>query len=405
LKKNPASERAVTILAVGFLVLFVAGGARFAIGLTLRPMVDGLGWSRSDIGGAVAMFQFVSAVCTFAAGRIADRASLRALFCAGLCLSAAGIGLMSLVSAPWQALVLYGGVFAIGNGLTSTSPVGVMVTRAFPNRAGLTNSVAISGLSLGQLMVIGALSAILATIGWRSVFLWLGLGMCLLIPLFALAVPKKSSAPEREAAGGLGFRAALGLRQFWILLVVYAICGFADFFVSTHIVAFAMDHGVSDYLAGDLLAFMGLTGLVGVLAAGAWSDRVGPAPATAWSFVARVAVFGLVYVDQSQTSIFVFALVFGATFLVTAPMTVLFVRQSFGSRNLGGMTGLVTMVHQTCGGLGALVGARIFDETGRYHLAFALMLALSAIAAALSFTLERPGSRERGSSGASVRQA
>jgi hypothetical protein len=35
------------ILAAGFVVLFVGGGARFAIGLTFKPMVDDLGWPRA----------------------------------------------------------------------------------------------------------------------------------------------------------------------------------------------------------------------------------------------------------------------------------------------------------------------------------------------------------------------
>jgi hypothetical protein len=34
-------------------------------------------------------------------------------------------------------LVLYGVIFAIGNGAASVIPVGVMVTRTFPNRTGL----------------------------------------------------------------------------------------------------------------------------------------------------------------------------------------------------------------------------------------------------------------------------
>ena len=37
--------------------------------------------------------------------------------------------------------------------------------------------------------------------------------------------------------------------------------------------------------------------------------------------------------DQSPLSITIFALVFGATFLVTAPLTVVFVRENFGTKN------------------------------------------------------------------------
>ena len=44
------------------MVLFIAGGARFAIGLTLKPIVDQFGWGRSELGIAVGLLQVVSAV-------------------------------------------------------------------------------------------------------------------------------------------------------------------------------------------------------------------------------------------------------------------------------------------------------------------------------------------------------
>ena len=65
--------RGAAVLAAGFLVLFVGGGSRFAIGLTLKPMADELGWERSTLGLAVAVFLVVSAGCMFLAGRLADR--------------------------------------------------------------------------------------------------------------------------------------------------------------------------------------------------------------------------------------------------------------------------------------------------------------------------------------------
>ena len=53
----------IVILIAGFLVVFVGGGARFAIGLTLKPMVDELGWTRGELGLAVGVYFVVSAVC------------------------------------------------------------------------------------------------------------------------------------------------------------------------------------------------------------------------------------------------------------------------------------------------------------------------------------------------------
>lgn len=383
---------AMLVLVAGFLVLFVGGGARFAIGLTLRPIVDEFGWGRSELGLAVAMFQAVSAAAMFAAGLLTDRMNPRLVLIGGLLVSAAGIGAMSLMSAPWHALAFYGLVFALGNGAASIIPVGVMVTRAFPERTGMANAVVSSGMSVGQLVMIALLAAVLVSIGWRSVYVWLGIAHLALVPLLLYAIPATSTTAQQAAQprDGLGIAAAVRTRQFWLLTGVYAICGFDDFFVSTHVVAFAQDRGVDAFLAGNLLAVMGLTGLLGVIGAGAWSDRAGPIWPTAACFAARVGVFALVMIDQSPLSVAIYALVFGLTFSVTAPLAVVFVVQSFGARHLGALTGLITMIHHMSGGLGAWLGARVFDATGGYDFAYAVMLTASAVALVLTMLLRRP---------------
>ena len=384
------------VLAAGFFVLFIGGGARFAIGLTLKPVVEEFGWGRSDLGMAVALFQIVSAVCLYVAGRLADRTSPRLVLGGGLAVAGAGIGLMTLMAAPWHALILYGVVFAVGNGAASIIPVSVMVTRAFPRRTGLANAVVSSGMSVGQLVVISALAAVLVAIGWRSVFLWLGIAHLVLVPLLLLAIPATGGSRGGQAVSspaGVDIRHAASTRQFWLLLGVYALCGLDDFFVTTHVVAFGQDRGLDAFLAGNLLALMGLTGLVGVVVSGTWSDRSGPVWPTAASFIARLAVFALILVDQSTLSVTIFALVFGATFLATAPLTVIFVTQSFGAKHLGALTGLIIMVHNMFGGIGAYLGAAAFDRLGGYDLAFAVMLSSNVLALALTLGLRRAASR------------
>jgi predicted MFS family arabinose efflux permease len=376
---------AIVIFAAGFLILFVGGGARMAIGLTFRPMVAELGWARGELGLAVGAFLVVSAFMTFLAGRLADQASPRAVLGAGVIISGLGIGAMGLVAQPWHALLFYGIVFAVGSGLASLAPVGVLVTRVFPRRAGLANGAVISGTSIGQLVIIAVLAGALARIGWRSVFAWLACAHLALLPLLALALPRRPGRHAATPAAGLGVAQAMRRGRLWLLLAIYAICGLDDFFVGTHVVAFAEDRGVDAYLAGSLLAMMGFTGLIGVVAGGVASDAAGPVWTTAIAFAARVAVFLLITVDQSAPSIAVFAMVFGATFLVTAPLTVLFVRDNFGVAHLGALTGLITMVHQIFGALGAYGGALIFDAAGTYDPAF--VIALAASAAALLFTL------------------
>jgi len=385
--------RAATVLAAGFLITLFGGGSRFVIGLTLKPVVEEFGWQRGDLGLAAGVYFVITAICTFYAGKLADRMSMRLLLGSGLVVSGIGVGLMGFMSAPWHALLLYGIIFAVGNGAVSTPPVSVMVTRAFPGRTGLANSFVLSGITISQLVIIAALSLVLAAAGWRSVFFGIGLAHFVLIAIVIWFVPAHGAPAARAAARpreGMALSQAARTRQFWLLAAIFAICGMDDFFVATHIVAFAQDRGLTPLLAGNLFAIMGLFGFIGVMIAGQWGDRAGPVWPTALTFLLRVLVFVLLLVDQSVISITIFCVVFGLTFLVTAPLTVLFVRDAFGMAHLGAISGILTMVHMIFAGLGAWAGAEIFDATGRYDVAFVIVGAASFVALVLTLCLNRP---------------
>jgi len=242
--------------------------------------------------------------------------------------------------------------------------------------------------------VVAALAAVLVAVGWRSVFFWLGLAHLALVPVLLAVLPRGHDGAAPKAVIDPSRSRTIGevarTRQFRLLLGVYAMCGFDDFFVTTHLVAFAQDRGLNPFIAGNLLALMGLAALLGVIAAGAWSDRSGPRAPAAASFAARIVIFALIMINQSAAMVTLFAVIFGFTFLVTAPLTVPFVAESFGTQKLGALTGLITMVHHICGGLGAYLGAALFDASGGYDRAFFVMMASSIVAIALTFCLNRP---------------
>jgi MFS family permease len=187
------------IFAAGFLILFVGGGARYAIGLTFKPMVTEFGWHRGELGLAVGAYLVVSALATYLAGHLADRMSPRLLLNAGVLMSALGIGLMSQVTQSWQALLYYGVVFAIGSGFASLTPVGVIITNAFPARTGFANAAVISGTSVGQLVIIAALTSTLGDVGWSSVFVWLAIAHLAIIPPF-LSLRCRAGHPSMPAS-------------------------------------------------------------------------------------------------------------------------------------------------------------------------------------------------------------
>ena len=400
------------ILAAGFTILFFSGGSRFAFGLMLKPMSEELEVSRSTLSLAVTMFMVVSAVAMPFVGRLVDRWSLRGTIAIGVVIGAAGLALMGQVQYSWQVFIVYGVVYALGNSGTSIAPVVVMVSQWFVERRGLATSVAVSGNAIGQLVIVAALASALAAIGWQASYTALAIAnAAILLPLILLVVrpgPPLESIAAPGASGSqpdpepLTLRQALTSRPFLLLVAIYTICGFQDFFVATHIVAFAQDQGVGDVLAGNLLALMGVMGLLGVLVAGVMADAFGASRPTVLCFVMRIGIFALILPLQSTSAILVFGLLYGFTFLITAPLTVVFLGNIYGPNRLGTLTGTVSMIHQIMGGLGAFAGGWIYDMTDSYDAAFILMLALSLVATALTLIVREPLRRHRTPLGAAV---
>ena len=362
----------------------------------LKPMSEDLDWSRTSISLVQTLYLVVSAIAMPIAGRLADRYDLRWLLAVSLVFSALGIGLIGYMDAGWQVFLLYGVVFAVGNTGASLIPVGVMINRWFVRGRGLANAFVSSGGAFGQLVIIAILASALGSIGWRTSYASLGiLTAVLCLPLVLVAVRSRppptpaGDAPQSGSTNPLAAQptsdgtwsvvAMLRARQFWELALLYACCGTMDFFMITHVVAFATDQGMSTVLAGNMLALMGLVGLAGVLTSGALADALGTPRPIILCFALRASAFLLLLFVQSTPGIMVGALVFGFTFMMTAPLTVVFAENIFGSSRVGMISGAITMAHHIGGGLGAYVGALFFDLKGSYDGAFVVMLGVALL--------------------------
>ena len=144
----------ILVLLVGFTVLLFNGGSRFTMGLMLRPMAEDLGWGRSTLSLTVTGFMIVSALALPLSGRLVDRYNTFFMLACSMALGGVAIALMRFIDSPTEALLLYGVLFALASAGTSITPIGVIVSRYFPSRIGIANSIAISGMGIGQLLII-----------------------------------------------------------------------------------------------------------------------------------------------------------------------------------------------------------------------------------------------------------
>jgi MFS family permease len=178
----------------------------------------------------------------------------------------------------------------------------------------------------------------------------------------------------------LGLRKAMGTFSFWLFLFSMFVCGSGDFLVTTHLVAFATDYDIPAMTAGNMLGWFGLMGLVGLLIAGPASDVVGNKIPLALTFAVRFLLFLLILRYQTPLSFYFFALAFGFTDLITAPLTPALMGRLYGLSHIGLLTGFVITIHHLAGGFWAYLGGLIFDVTGSYKLVFVLSVIMAFMA-------------------------
>ncbi|NVM26803.1 MAG: hypothetical protein HWN70_12925, partial [Desulfobacterales bacterium] len=98
------------------------------------------------------------------------------------------------------------------------------------------------------------------------------------------------------------------------------------------------------------------------------------------TFVLRVLLFLLILKYQNLVSFYIFALGFGFTHLITAPLTPTLMGRLYGFSHVGLLSGFITTIHHLGGGFWAYVAGLIFDRTGGYQAAFILSAIMALIA-------------------------
>jgi len=394
------------VLAASLVILFLNAGARFIIGVMVKPVGAEFGWSRGEISSAVFLNMAVYAVAVIIAGRLYDRYGPKWVIAGSTVLFSAGYALMATMDSLWEFLLYFGVLNAAGMGGTTIPIFGSIIGNWFEKRRGLAVSLAMAGSCFGQFFLIPVFSDMIDISGWRTTSLWIA-AITLVVSLalvfgvirgdpekFRLptytgrdgeqAAGRKGATPRaaRPPAGtrDLTLSEAMRTRSLWLFTIAMFVCGGADSLITTHLVPMVTDYGISNAVAADMLAWLGLLSLGGILLAGPAADAIGNKLPIVVTFALRVVLFAVLLRFKGTAPFWVFSLGFGLTLLVTAPLTTTLVGALYGVTHIGFISGFINTVHMMGGGLWSYLGGVIFDVTGDKDLAFAISAGLAALA-------------------------
>ncbi len=378
----------VVLVALSGVVSHVFG--RATVGVLVPAMADDLDLSDTLIGalGSANMGAYFTGVIivTFTAGRIEPFTLLRA----GIVTSTVGLAVIGTASGP--AAVVIGTALAGlgGGGIWLTAPViaseGVPASR---RGAALGTLTATMGAALiGVPIATAALRSIAADDAlWRPV--WVAQAALSVVLLAALSVFVRARRTERVAgAGGFGtlFRIHGWKRAVAAYMAfAYMTSSFANFLGR----ALEGDHEFSRTAATLMFSWMGAGSIVGALAFGRLSDRIGR-PLTMATVMALSAGAAVVLATRAPgTAIIVAVVIFGAASFSFPSLTATFVSDHVSDRTFAAVLGSMTMFYGPASVIGPAASGWLADRTGSFSATYTVIAALALTACICMATMRR----------------
>jgi MFS family permease len=395
------------VLAALTLCMLAASGLRSVFGVYIKPMEAEFGWSRGALSGAAAVSLLLLGAVGPLVGRLADRVGPRAVI--GTALLVLGLGSIgsAFVQQLWHIYLTAGVLMALGAGGAAMTTGSAVVARWFERRRGLAMGLAAGGMSAGQLIVIPLATALTVWFGWRTSFLWLGLGLLVLVLPVGLALVRNSpedrglrpygatgpaqtaaEAAARVAAGRVSVVEAAQTLPFWLLMATFFVCGYtSNGMVLTHFMPHALEHNFTALQASAALGVMGGMNVLGTIGSGWICDRFGRrGPLATYYFVRGLSLLFLLTV-WSVPSLHLWAAIFGLNYISTVPPTTTITANIYGRYSVGELSGWIFFSHQVGAALGAALAGWIFEWTGAYTAAFVSAAFMAFLAAGLTLLI------------------
>jgi MFS family permease len=325
-----------------------------------------------------------------------------------LALLATGVSLATLVTQPWQLILVWGVVVGTGSGMAALVLGATIINRWFVARRGLAMGILTASTSTAQLIFLPVLASVIAGHGWRFGILIVAAAATVMVPVVALLLRERPSDLGLAPLGGFaGVTSAttvanparvavealadgLRSRDFWLLTLTFVICGAStNGLVSTHLIPAAHDHGIPEVRAAGLLAMMGIFDLAGTTASGWLSDRWDSRRLLACYYGLRgLSLLFLPFALATPgAALLAFAVFYGLDWIATVPPTLRLATDAFGPVRAPVMFGWIAAGHQVGAALTALTAGWVRATFGDYQMAFWGSGALCLVAAILALQL------------------
>ena len=332
-------------------------------------------------------------------GWLVERFGPRAVIASGGAVLAASLALGAHIQAIWHLYVVFGVLASLGVSAAGWVPAVVLIRGWFPHRVGTAIGIASGGIGVGIFALVPFTQILIDSVGWRwalrvlavIVALWIVPATLWLVRTPPTAAPVATARTPVDA-GPAGPRlywtptTVLRSWRFWTTSAVFFAGSASTQMLLVHQVAYLVDHGVPALVGATVVGIVGVASVAGKAGWGTLSDRAGRELTYTLAFgcvALSVAFLAFAGAYPGTPLPYVYAVLIGVGYAVTAPLTPAISSDLFGGPQFPRIFGMLHFANSVGGALGAWIAGRIFDVTHSYAFALPIAAAMALLAPAL----------------------
>lgn len=373
-RENRNRQQKLIILSL-FVTLFLVFGSGFnTAGVFFDPLLRHFGWTRARLSSLQTALGISAGISAPLFGWLLDRLDARAVIASGAALSGAALLLASSANSYPTLMVAYA-LLGVGIAAGTLLPCSQVLANWFGERRGTALGIAMSGTSLGGMLMALIAANVIGRGGWRAGYIVLALPMIfIVVPLVLIAVrsrPYGQVSPEAEPElPGLEVADALHSRSFWMIASVQFAFAFAVTGGSVHMVPYLIGIGYAPANAALVLSLTFGLAAAGKPLMGSLADRISGRFALALA-MALTAAGQLILLDaHSIPTLAAFTTIYG--FASGAPLALVpdLIAESLGLKRFGTLTGISGIFTTIGAAAGPLAAGSLYDIEHSYWGAF-----------------------------------
>lgn len=378
---------------MAFLSLFIAAGTTgFAFSVFLPPMAAELGWPRSTLVFAASTAWLTASLAGPWLGSLIDRHGARLILSAAIVLTGSAVAACGLVNEAWQFYLAFGLMGGVGRAVMQNVAPSAMVANWFLRRRTLAFSFAALGPPASSLVYPGAVAIMVATLGWREAWLWLGASAVVmgLVPALVLIrrrpedlglLPDGDADPAEQAASGTTprqpaaednweLREVLHHAGFWAVATGMSLVILTPATITVFLFPYFYDQGMSETVSAVMISVLSLAQVLSrVLFWGPAIARLGGVRPVLllWGTLILASVL-LLQTAHDEATAYLASLALGFAMGGNLVLQLQVWPEYFGRKAVGAVTGTAQMVNGASAAGGPLLVAVLLDATGSYDL-------------------------------------